>query len=446
MSSKISIKEKLGFSIGEYSSSIVWQTLMFFLPVFYTDTFGLTAAATGTMFLVVRIFDAVNDPIMGIIADNTKTRWGSFRPYLLWMAVPYGLAAVLMFTVPDFDYTGKLIYAYVTYMLMMMIYTAIMIPYNAMIGVISPNPSERTTISSFKFVFAYAAGMTVQGLVLPMVDWLGAGDEVKGYRTTMIIFGLVCVAFFLISFLSSKERVKAPVKQKLNIKEDLKNLVKNKVWIIIFVTALLMLIYIAVRSAVIVYFFDYFLNDKDSASIFMVIGTLAVLIGVLPTKWLSAKMGKKNLFIASLIIISISSIGLYFAGSNIFWLYFFQIIFSLASGPTMPLMWSMLADAADYGQWKYKRRNTALIYSAATLGQKAGFSIGGAVSLWVLAWFGYVANQPQSAEAISGIRICISIVPGIMALMCASVLFFYPLTEKKLKELNIEINKNSDES
>lgn len=446
MSVKISLKEKLGFSLGEYSSSIVWQTLMFFLPVFYTDIFGLTATAAGTMFLVVRIFDAFNDPIMGIIADNTKTRWGSFRPYLLFMALPYGVAAVLMFSVPDFSETGKLIYAYTTYMLMMIIYTAIMIPYNALVGVISSNPSERTTISSFKFVFAYAAGMTVQGLVLPMVDWLGNGNEVKGYRITMIIFGIICVLFFIISFLSSKERIKTPSKQKLDVRKDLKNLFKNKVWVIIFITALLMLIYIAIRSAVIVYFFDYFINDKAGASMFMVIGTLAVLLGVLPTKWLASKIGKKKLFIISLIIISISSFGLYFSNKNLFWLYFFQITFSFASGPTMPLMWSMLADAADFGQWKFKRRNTALIYSAATFGQKAGFSIGGAVSLWVLAWFGYVANQPQSAEAIHGIRICISFLPGIIALLCVVVLYFYPLSDKKLIEINKEINKEGYES
>lgn len=383
---------------------------------------------------------------MGMVADNTRTRWGSFRPYLLWMAVPYGLAAILMFSVPDFDAQGKLVYAYVTYSLMMVIYTAIMIPYNAMVGVISPDPSERTAISSLKFVFAYAAGMTVQGLVLPMVEWFGKGNEIIGYRWTMMVFGGICIIFFVISFMFSKERVKTPSKQKLKIKTDLKNLIGNKVWVVLFITALLMLIYIAVRSAVIIYFFDYFLNNKEGASAFMVIGTLAVLVGVLPTKWLSARMGKKRLFITSMLIISFSSIGLYFSGSNLLLLYFFQICFSLASGPTMPLMWSMLADAADYGQWKYKRRNTGLIYSAATLGQKAGFSIGGAIALWVLAGFGYIANQPQSAEAIYGIRFCISLVPGIMAFLCAIVLIFYPLSEKQLRELNLEINTKNYES
>jgi GPH family glycoside/pentoside/hexuronide:cation symporter len=203
-SEKLSIREKLGFSAGEYSSSIVWQTLMFFLPAFYTDTFGLTAASVGVMFLVVRFFDAFNDPIMGVIADRTSTRWGKFRPYLLWFAVPYGLLAMLMFSTPDFDYQGKLIYAYITYSLMMIIYTVIMIPYNSWVGVISPNSEERTSVSSYKFVFAYLAGLSVQAMVLPMVKYFGNGDDAQGYRTTMIILGSVSIVFFLITFFLPK--------------------------------------------------------------------------------------------------------------------------------------------------------------------------------------------------------------------------------------------------
>ncbi|NJM15872.1 MAG: hypothetical protein HC896_11345 [Bacteroidales bacterium] len=213
--SKISIKEKLGFSIGEYSASIVWQTLMFFLPIFYTDTFGLTAAAVAAMFGIVRVFDAFTDPVMGIIADRTQTRWGKFRPYLLWFALPYGLGTVLMFTTPELNGQAKIVYAYATYSAMMVIYTAIMIPYNSLIGVISPNPDERTSVSSFKFVFAYAAGFSVQLGIIPMVKNLGAGNDAKGYQLTMLIFAAICILFFLVSFLSVKERVKPDPNQKI---------------------------------------------------------------------------------------------------------------------------------------------------------------------------------------------------------------------------------------
>jgi GPH family glycoside/pentoside/hexuronide:cation symporter len=215
-SEKLSIKEKLGFSAGEYSSSIVWQALMFFLPAFYSDTFGLELSDIATMFLIVRFFDAFNDPIMGIIADRTKTRWGKFRPYLLWFAVPYGVIAMLMFNTPDFDYTGKLAYAYITYSLMMVVYTVIMIPYNSWVGVISPNSAERTSVSSYKFVFAYLAGLSVQSLILPMVAHFGkvtnelgevVQNDVIGYKYTMIILGSVSIVFFLVTFFTAKERV-----------------------------------------------------------------------------------------------------------------------------------------------------------------------------------------------------------------------------------------------
>lgn len=432
-------KEKIGFSVGEYSASIVWQTLMFFLPSFYTDTYGLSAAAAGTMFLVVRLFDAVNDPLMGAIADNTNTKWGKFRPFLLWFAIPYGVCAVLMFTVPDFGETGKIIYAYATYILMMLVYTAIMIPYNAMVGVITPDSHERTTISSLKFVFAYAAGMTVQAFVIPLVARLGQGNDVMGYRLTMMIFGTISIICFLIAFYTSKERVQPPINQQFNIKKDLLNLLKNRAWVILFLTSLFILIYVAIRSAVIVYYWQYLVGAKEGAGTFMVAGTLCVLLGVLPTKWLSKKIGKKNLFIWCMVIIGLSSICFYWAGTNMIWLYTCQIIFSLASGPTFPLIWAMLADAADYGEYHHNRRNTGLIYSAATLGQKAGFSIGGAIALWVLAWYGYEANVVQSASSLMGINLLISIIPGAIAILITGLIWLYPTSDKEMLYINHEL-------
>ncbi len=445
-SEKLSIKEKLGFSAGEFSSSIVWQTLMFFLPAFYTDTYGLSAAAVGTMFLAVRFFDAFNDPIMGVIADRTNTRWGKFRPYLLWFAVPYGVLAMLMFYTPNFSDQGKVVYAYITYGLMMVVYTAIMIPYNSWVGVISPNSEERTSVSSYKFVFAYLAGLTVQALVLPMVAYFGSGNDAIGYTTTMIVLGSISILFFLVTFFSAKERVQPEAKVKSKLKEDLKDLWHNKDWILVFITSMLLLIYVIIRSGDIMYYFEYHLGNKDLATSFMVVGTVAVLLGVLPTKWLSAKIGKRKLFIISLIIISISQIGFYFTGpDDIVLIFALQIVFSLASGPTMPLMWAMLADTADYSEWKTHRRATGLIFSATNMSIKSGVAIGGAAIMWILAYTGYEANQPQTEESIYGIKMLMSIIPAIMAAICIIPLLFYKLNDKKMIEIEADLKARKTE-
>ena len=451
---KLTVVEKLGFSAGEYSSSIVWQALMFFLPAFYSDTFGLELTDIATMFLIVRFFDAFNDPIMGIIADRTNTKWGKFRPYLLWFAVPYGVIAMLMFNTPDFDYSGKLAYAYVTYSLMMIIYTVIMIPYNSWVGVISPSSEERTSVSSYKFVFAYLAGLSVQSLILPMVDYFGKTtndlgeiitNDAIGYRYTMIVLGSVSIIFFLVTFFTAKERVHPEAKAESNIKQDFKDLTKNKDWIIVFATSMLLLIYVIVRSGDIMYYFEYYIGDKGLATQFMVVGTVATLLGVLPTKWLSAKFGKKEVFITALAIISLSQLVFYFAGpEDIYIIFAAQIIFSLASGPTMPLMWAMLADTADYSEWKTHRRATGLIFSATNMSIKSGVAIGGAAIMWILAYYGYEANAEQTEESIFGIKMLMSIIPAVLAALSMIPLFFYTLNDKKLAIIEADLKARKE--
>ena len=447
--SKVSLKEKLGFSLGEYSSSMVWQTLMYFLPFFYTDTFGLTAAASALMFGVVRVFDAFTDPIMGMITDRTETRWGKFRPYILWLSVPYGIFMVLLFTTPDLDQSGKIIYAYVSYSLMMLVYTAISIPYNSIIGVISPNPMTRTSVASYKFVFAYAAGISGQLLIIPLVEKFGKGSSASGYQITMSIFAVVAVACFLISFFSVRERVRPSVHQKTNIKKDLKDLVTNKPWLILFFVSLTTLIYIAIRSSAIAYYFKYYMDRESQMGIFMAVGTICVLLGVLPTKWLSEKIGKRKLYIASTAVVVLSSGFFFFVQPGNFVLaYVIHIIFSLASGPAMPLLWSMLSDAADYSEWKNHRRATGLAFSALTFSQKSGFALGGIIVMSMLSMFGFVANSEQTALSLQGIRLAMSVVPALMALVGFGLLFFYPLTEAKVHEISMDLEerKKRDDS
>ncbi len=438
---KLSIKEKLGYSFGEFAGSSLWQTMMFFVPIFYTDVYLLPAGAAATLFLVVKIFDALNDPIMGVVADRTKSRWGRFRPYLLFGAIPLGIVTVLMFTTPDFSDTGKLAYAYVTYFMLLVMYTMIMIPFNSLIGVMTSDPVERTSLSSYKFVFAYAAGLTVQALLVPMVQKLGQGNEERGYQLSMMGLAVICIIALIVAFLSSRERVQPDPTVKASLKNDLGDLVRNRPWLILFFSSLLLLIYIAVRSGSVMYYFEYYLGRKALAGAFMVSGTLAVLVGVLPTKMLSKRFGKRNVFIACLVIIIASLVVNYFAGpENLVLIFATQIIFSLASGPTMPLLWAMLADSADYSEWKSGRRATGLVYSAATFAQKTGVTLGVSFMLFIMGAMGYIANQAQSSESLLGIRICMTLLPAAIAVVGTILLLFYNLKDSKLTEIEKELN------
>jgi GPH family glycoside/pentoside/hexuronide:cation symporter len=433
---KLSIKEKLGYSFGEFAGSSLWQTMMFFLPAFYTDVFLLPATATATLFVVIRIFDALNDPIIGAIADRTNSRWGKFRPYLLWGAFPLGITTVMMFTTPDMSEGGKLTYAYITYFLLLVFYTLVMVPFNSLVGVISPNPDERTSIASYKFVFAYGAGLVVQGLLIPAVERLGEGDEARGYQLAMTGLAAICVVALFVAFRSTRERVKPDPKADTSLKADLGDIFSNRPWLILFASSIIFLIYIGTRSAAVMYYFEYFVGRKDLASIFMVSGTVAVLLGVLPTKYLSKRMGKRNLFIVVLALIAGSLVVNYFARpEDLVLIFATQIVFSLASGPTMPLLWSMLADTADYSEWKNGRRATGLVYSAATMAQKTGVAIGAALMLGIIGQFGYVANVAQTPDSLQGIKLTMTVVPAVIALAGLLLLFFYNLTDAKLEEI-----------
>jgi GPH family glycoside/pentoside/hexuronide:cation symporter len=438
---KLSIKEKLGYSFGEFAGSSLWQTMMFFLPVFYTDVFLLPAGAAATLFMVVRIFDALNDPIMGTIADRTTSRWGKFRPYLLFGAIPLGIVTVLMFTTPDFSDTGKLAYAYVTYFMLLVMYTVLMVPFNSLIGVMTSDPVERTSLSSYKFVFAYAAGITVQALLIPMVEKLGQGNEARGYQLSMTGLAVICVIALIVAFISSRERVIPAPGMKSALKDDLRDLAGNRPWIILFLVSVIFLVYIAVRSGSVMYYFEYYLGRKALAGTFMVAGTVTVMLGVLPTKFLSKKFGKRNLFIASMLLITVALVVNFFAGpENIVLIFATQILFSLGSGPTMPLLWSMLADSADYSEWKNGRRATGLVYSAATFAQKTGVALGASLMLTIMGAFGYIANVDQAPESLFGIRFCMTLLPASIALVGTILLFFYNLKDSKLTEIEKELN------
>lgn len=444
----LSIKEKTGYALGDTASNFFFQTFNIFLMYYYTDVYGIPAAAAGTMFLVTRMFDAVNDPVMGLVADRTNTRWGKFRPYLVLMAIPYGVLGYIMFTGPDFGPTGKLIFAYVTYTLMMMAYTAINIPYSALMGVMTSNSRERTILASYRFVFAFGGGFLVSMLVRPMVSHFGAESEAAGFRMTMAIFAVVSILLFWVTFATTRERVEQPVNQKPDIKKDLGNLLENLPWIIMFISAIFVLANTALRNGAIVYYFKYYVGDEgdkfflffDKTTFFMTTGLFAMIAGVASTKFFNSRFDKRKLMI---VLTALNAVGMaifFIIPSDWFWtMVVVNFIATYIVGPTPALVWAMMADAVDYGEWKTGRRTTALAFAAVQFAQKFGLTIGAALTGWMLAIFGFVANELQSDTAMLGIRLLFSIFPAAFAGTSAIIMYFYPLNDRKIAEIEDEL-------
>ena len=450
---RLRFEEKLGYGLGDTASNFLFQFFSIFLLYYYTDVFGISAAAVGTLFLVSRLWDAVNDPMMGAIADRTNTRFGKFRPYLLWMAVPYGAIGYLMFANPEFGNQGKLIYAWVTYSLAMMIYTAINVPYSALMGVMTPSSQERTQLSSFRFVGAFGGLLLVSLLVRPLVDYFGGGDEAAGFQITMAIFAVVSVLLFWFTFATTKERVSVPKNESDNLKRDLTFLVRNPPWVVLCFAGIFTLASVALKGAVTVHFFKYFVGDDgsqiflffDATTLFMSIGTLALIAGVACTSFLTKRFEKKLLLIALSAGSALCNFALFFVPADQFTtLMIFNILGSLFAGPTAPLVWAMYADVADYGTWRFGRRTTGLVFSASQFAQKFGLAIGAGLSGWLLSAFGYVANVEQTDVAEMGIRLLFTILPAGISVLNILVLTLYPLSDSKVREIEQELAERKE--
>lgn len=447
IATKLSIKEKIGYGVGDTASHFVWDMVGFWILIFYTDTYGISAAAAGTIMLIARFWDMVSDPIMGVIADRTNTKWGKFRPYLLWMAVPYGVLAVLTFSTPDLGETGKVIYAGATYLLLMTVFTAINLPYSSLGAVMTGNTLERTELNSYRFVFAFAGQLIVSGSALTLARFFGNGDDAAGYQITLIFFGAISIVLFLVTFLTTKERIAPPKEQKESIKEDFGNLLKNKPWLLLFAVSVTSLIMFALQNLTIAYYFKYYVGDEESVQIFNIIGTLA-LIAVIPfSKALAQRFGKRNVFIASSLISGAFFMLLYLPGEkDLVAINVINVLAKMAYAPAVPLLWTMLGDSADYSEWKMGRRSTGLIFSAASFAQKAGWGVGGALAGWLLAIFTFEANAEQSELAIQGIKLMVSVIPGIMYASCALFLIFYPIDRDMEIRMEKELSERNDDN
>jgi len=439
--SKLSIKEKIGYSLGDTASHFVWDMVGFWILIFYTDTYGISAAAAGTIMLVARIWDMASDPIMGIIADRTKTRWGKFRPYILWMALPYSILAVMAFTTPDFGNTGKVIYAGITYLLLMTVFTAINLPYSSLGAVMTSDSYERAGLNSYRFIFAFIGQLIVTGTALTLANYFGKGDSAKGYQYTLILFSIVSFILFMITFATTKERIQPPKKQQESLKEDVKNLFKNRPWVILFFVGIISFVMFAMQNLSIAYYFKYYIGKEESVQLFNVIGTLALIVAIPFSKPLAKRFGKRNVFLASSILSGLFFILLYIPGmDDIYMIYGFNILAKMSYAPAVPLLWTMLADTADYSEWKTGRRATGLTFSAATFAQKAGWGIGGALAGWLLALFHFSPNVEQTETAITGIKLMISVFPGILYMSCAFLLYFYAIDHKTVLKMQEDLD------
>ncbi len=449
------LTEKVAYGFGDLASVLYWQTFMLYLTYFYTDVAILPLAACAGMIFWVRTWDWINDPIMGVIADRTNTKWGKFRPYLLWFCVPFAVAGVLCFTVPDFGEGGRMAWAYVTYILLMTLYTVINIPYTALLGVISPESQDRTTISSIKFLFAFGAGIIVSATLLPMTDIFGGGNEARGWQMSFIVYGIAAVGFFLIAFFGTKERVQPPIRQKTPIGKDLKDLFTNGPWLILTAMTLTFILYVGVRGSVTVHYLKYYVVEqevwlpligskvygfKGLTSIFNTVGQASSFLGVFMIPPLAKLIGKKNTFIL-LFSIGIAATGSCFllAPEQIYLLLALQVIGSLTGGPMSVVLWAMYADTADFGEWKFGRRATGLIFSASTASQKVGWALSASFAIFLMNSVGFVANEVQSAESLRGLVLLFSLIPAGLGVVSILIALFYPLTDKRVDAIEQEL-------
>lgn len=581
---KLDLKEKIGYGFGDAASSMFWKLFGMYIMFFYTDIYGIPAAVVGTMFLITRIGDAAFDPFVGIISDRTETRWGKFRPYLLWMAIPFGIIGILTFTTPDFGMTGKIIYAYITYSFMMLVYSMINVPYASLMGVMTSDGKERTTLATYRFVFAFGGSFLVLALFQPLFDGLGTKTVTKyseptlvqlkdstlpidtklyvwngqipselnvkpvdsllfvsikamtkskddfrigvvdpktniyswvhfragidtlgllrdgstsniliklnrivskaslenptalkvvystnstakvkfakvsikqidyktGFQRAVMVIASIAVLLFLLTFLWTRERVK-PISDKTRLKDDLNDLGKNAPWFILLGASVSTIFFNTIRDGAAIYYFLYYYKGVSSfevtsttalaiSTVYLLLGQAANIVGVVLAKPVSERIGKKNTFFYAMVFAALLSVTFYFIDkSNLLLILTLQFLISVNAGIIFPLVWSMFADTADYSEWRNKRRATGLVFSAASMSQKFGASLGIAAVGWIMGMYHYIPNVEQAVSTQNGFRMMLSLFPAVGALIAALFIFIYPLTEKKMKEIATDL-------
>jgi Na+/melibiose symporter-like transporter len=481
---KLSFIEKTGYSLGDAAANFVFMTMILFQLNFYTDTLGITAAAAGTMLLVGRLWDAFFDPMMGVLADRTNTRWGKFRPWVLWTAIPWGVVMVCAYTVPNFATTGKLLWAGATNIMLMTLYSANNTPYSALTGVMTGDSAERTKLSSYRFVSAMLAQLAVGGFTLPLVAKFGQGNNAVGWQKTMTLWAVLCVVCFVITFLTTRERIQPPPQQKADARADFRRLLRNGPWWAMFALTLAHFVYVAMRGGTMFYYFSYYVDptkllaflqsvglpqataaapdgghplmnmlglilnaDRSNVasvgfSLFNIASQLTTVVGVVASTYLAMRFGKRavarvgftlaTVFAASFILLPPDSIG----GT-----YGLELVRALSYAPTIPLIWAMFADVADYAEWKTGRRTTGVVFATILFALKTGLSIGGFLSGWILSGFGYQPNVAQTSSALLGIRLTASVVPAFFLVIVVICLWRYSIDKTLERQITSELEE-----
>jgi GPH family glycoside/pentoside/hexuronide:cation symporter len=478
---KLSVTEKVGYSLGDLAANLIFQTLMTFLAFFYTDVYQIPAAAAATIIFIGGLIGACFNPIMGIIADRTQSRWGKFRPWLLWTSVPFGVIALLAFSTPDFSPEGKIAYAFITYVVLVLVYSANNLPYSALSGVLTGNMADRNSLSAYRFVAVMVAQFIIQALLLPLVLILGDGDKAAGFENTMTLFACVGIVFFLITFITTKERVLTCNSEKSTIAQDVGDLLKNKPWVIMLVLTVLVFITLALKGGMYIFYFENYLDaqqvavfledigfnsfiaglnalltgmglteflwPKDAAtsgfSLFNAGGIVCMIIGIGFSKPLADRFGKRDVFAVALFISTLFVLAFYLFPADAIGLVFSsQLLHGFFYGITIPLLWAMIADVADYSEWKNHRRATAIIFSAMIFGLKLGLSIGGALVAGILAHYGYDAQlEVQAPETIRGIQLSVSLYASLPFLLGVACICLYEINKDKESQIEQELNE-----
>jgi len=428
---KVRLREKIGYGIGDAGLDLFFNAIALFLTFFLTDIFGISAAAVGTLFLVTRMWDAVNDPIMGIIADRTKTKWGKYRPYFLWMPIPLAVSFILLFTKPNLSSIGKIVWVWVIYILMEAMFTMMDIPYQSLLPAMTTDTNERNKLSAIRVAAMMAIILIMNGATLPLVKALGGANQARGYQLTMAIYACIFIGFSLITFSTVRERVKPATKAHATIKEDLRNLTKNgPLWIIFLLFAFLFL-GLSFRNTIILYYFTYNVGNQDLAGPFMVLCVAGYIIAMFFARMIPQRIGKKNTLVMCAIVSAIGFAIFYFVSpQNIVLVFILNFIISFFFGLPLPLLFTMSAEAVDYSEWRHTVRSPGIISSAISFSRKFGLAIGTSVTAWTLSLTGYIPNVTQTAKSLLGIKTMISLIPAGCCVIFLILVFFYPINEK----------------
>ena len=467
---KLSIKEKLGYSLGDTASHFVWDLVNFWLIFYYTDVLHISAGWASAIAILGSIMDAVMDPIVGIWADRTNTRWGKFRPFLLFGCVPFALFAFLAFFGPSLQGNALIAYILPMFVGLRIVYAVVNIPYSSLGAVMTDDSIERAGLNSYRFVAANIGQLIVSGFALYIVYYLGsqatgmdyaimADDAARkafdntalvdetyiiGFRYLVGIFSCVGIILFLISFATTQERVSPPKRQETDMKHDFKYLFKNRPWVVLMLVGIVSFIMFAIQNISAGYYFKYYLDAESKSQIFNILGTVALIIAIPMTKPLVKKFGAKQLYIVCSILSGLFFCLLFFAGKNFVLINIFNCLGKVAYAPAISLLWTMLADTADYGEWKFNRRTTGLCLSAAVFAQKIGWSIGAAIFGAIMSYIHFdgslaITITQSNTEIMNTIHWMFGIVPGVLYASCALLLLFYNLDSKTMNQMKKEL-------